>query len=140
MTKGVGRIANATGLSSPTEPVSAVSALRAPIPCAKHFDFREWEAVDLHNATAFDCFHRIEVQACSATRTVQFGILDHSGDYHGPDPAGVALSLDAAEEMARWVLGQIALARAASTIEARSDETGTGSAVGESVAPKGDAR
>lgn len=54
-----------------------------------------------------DHFHAMEVQSCPYTRTIQFGLYDHSGDYHEETPGAVAFDLDRAEEIALWVLSEI---------------------------------
>lgn len=66
------------------------------------FKSDEWEQ---------DAFHTIEVQTCSKTQTVQFACGDYSGDYHGENPSGVALTLDDAEALACFVLDQITAIR-----------------------------
>lgn len=61
---------------------------------------------------AEDAFRVIETQACGTTKTVQFGFVDCTGDYHGENPCPVALPLDKAEKMARWILESVAAIRA----------------------------
>lgn len=53
-------------------------------------------------------FHEIEVQACGETETIQFAWVDSSGDCPSQTlPGPVALPLEQAGEMARWILAQI---------------------------------